>query len=60
MAKLVHVISVGTDDAYRVVMKDIHINPEHVVTPGIFVNGVVEIADPQQEEVLIRAGVAYA
>ncbi len=26
------------------------IDPEHVVTPGIFVNGVVEIADPQQEE----------
>lgn len=36
------------------------IDPEHVVTPGIFVNGVVKIADPQQEEVLIRAGVAYA
>ena len=36
------------------------IDPEHVVTPGIFVNGVVEIPDPQQEEVVIRAGVAYA
>ncbi|WP_142781750.1 3-oxoacid CoA-transferase subunit A [Agrobacterium sp. T29] len=36
------------------------IDPEHVVTPGIFVNSVVEIADPQQEEELIRAGVAYA
>lgn len=36
------------------------IDPEHVVTPGIFVNGVVEVADPQQEEELIRAGVAYA
>jgi 3-oxoadipate CoA-transferase alpha subunit len=36
------------------------IDPEHVVTPGIFVSGVVEIADPQQEEILIRAGVAYA
>jgi len=36
------------------------IDPEQVVTPGIFVNGVVEIPDPQQEEVLIRAGVAYA
>lgn len=36
------------------------IDPEHVVTPGIFVNGVVEIPDSQQEEVLIRAGVAYA
>jgi 3-oxoadipate CoA-transferase alpha subunit len=36
------------------------IDPEHVVTPGIFVDGVVEIANPQQEEELIRAGVAYA
>jgi len=36
------------------------IDPELVVTPGIFVNGVVEIAAPQQEEELIRAGVAYA
>ena len=36
------------------------INPEHVITPGIFVNSVVEIADPKQEEDLIRAGVAYA
>jgi 3-oxoadipate CoA-transferase, alpha subunit len=35
------------------------IDPEHVITPGIFVNGVVEISDPQQEEDLIRAGVAY-
>ena len=36
------------------------IDPEHVVTPGIFVDHVVEVADPQQEEALIRAGVAYA
>jgi 3-oxoadipate CoA-transferase alpha subunit len=36
------------------------IDPEQVITPGIFVNAVVEISDPQQEEVLIRAGVAYA
>ncbi len=36
------------------------IDPEHVVTPGIFVDRVVEVADPQQEEELIRAGVAYA
>lgn len=35
------------------------IDPEHVITPGIFVNSVVEIADPKQEEDLIRAGVAY-
>lgn len=32
------------------------IDPEHVVTPGIFVQGLVEVADPQQEEVLNRAG----
>ena len=36
------------------------IDPEHVVTPGIFVDRVVEVADPQQGEELIRAGVAYA
>ena len=36
------------------------IDPEHVITPGIFVNHVVEIANPQQEEELIRAGVVYA
>jgi len=35
------------------------INPEHVVTPGIFVNGVVEVANPQQEEVLNREGAVY-
>ncbi|MGE7368981.1 3-oxoacid CoA-transferase subunit A [Neorhizobium sp. NPDC001467] len=35
------------------------IDPEHVVTPGIFVNRVVEISDPQQEEVMIRAGLRY-
>ncbi len=36
------------------------IDPEHVVTPGIFVDGLVEVGTPQQEEELIRAGVAYA
>jgi 3-oxoadipate CoA-transferase alpha subunit len=36
------------------------IDPEHVVTPGIFVDRVVEVANPAQEEELIRAGVAYA
>ena len=35
------------------------IDPENVVTPGIFVDGVVEVADPQQEEALIRAGAVY-
>ena len=32
------------------------IDPEHVVTPGIFVDRVVEITDPKQEEELIRQG----
>ena len=35
------------------------IDPEHVVTPGIFVDGVVEVSNPQQEEVLIRRGAHY-
>jgi 3-oxoadipate CoA-transferase, alpha subunit len=36
------------------------IDPEHVVTPGIFVDAIVEVSDPSQEEALMRAGVAYA
>lgn len=36
------------------------IDPEAVVTPGIFVNRVVEVADAEQEEALMRDGVAYA
>ena len=32
------------------------IDPEHVVTPGIFVNRIVEVADPKQEEALLREG----
>jgi 3-oxoadipate CoA-transferase, alpha subunit len=35
------------------------IEPEAVTTPGIFVDRVVEVPDPQQEEILIRAGAAY-
>jgi 3-oxoadipate CoA-transferase, alpha subunit len=35
------------------------IDPEHVVTPGIFVDAVVEVANPAQEEVLTRQEVAY-
>ncbi|MEN5278388.1 3-oxoacid CoA-transferase subunit A [Brucella sp. TWI432] len=35
------------------------IAPENVITPGIFVDSIVEVADPQQEETLIRAGVEY-
>lgn len=36
------------------------IDPEQVITPGIFVDQLVEVSDPKQEEDLIRAGVAYA
>lgn len=36
------------------------INPEQVITPGLFVDGVVEVANPQQEEAMIRAGEVYA
>jgi len=35
------------------------IDPEHVVTPGIFVDRVVEVPNPQQEELLNRAGASY-
>ena len=35
------------------------IDPEAVITPGIFVQGVVEVPDPAQEEDLNRAGVRY-
>ncbi|GLK86090.1 3-oxoacid CoA-transferase subunit A [Ancylobacter defluvii] len=36
------------------------IDPESVVTPGIFVDRVVEVPHPQQEEDLVRAGAACA
>lgn len=32
------------------------LDPETVITPGIFVQAVVEVAEPQQEEILNRAG----
>jgi 3-oxoadipate CoA-transferase alpha subunit len=35
------------------------INPEHVVTPGIFVDRVVEVPGPAQEEVLTRQEAVY-
>ena len=35
------------------------IDPEHVITPGIFVNRVVEVTDPVHEDVLIAAGRSY-
>ncbi|OAM78603.1 3-oxoacid CoA-transferase subunit A [Devosia elaeis] len=36
------------------------IDPEIVVTPGIFVTRIIEIADAKQEEALMREGVAYS
>ena len=35
------------------------IDPEHVITPGIFVDRVVEVSDPVHEDVLIAAGRSY-
>jgi len=35
------------------------IDPEHIVSPGIFVDAVVEVANPKQEEILIREGAVY-
>jgi 3-oxoadipate CoA-transferase alpha subunit len=35
------------------------IDPELVVTPGLFVDQIVEIPNPQQEELLIRAEAVY-
>jgi 3-oxoadipate CoA-transferase alpha subunit len=33
------------------------IEPEHVITPGIFVDRIVEVANPKQEEALFRENV---
>ena len=35
------------------------IDPESVITPGIFVQGVIEVANPAQEEELNRANARY-
>ena len=35
------------------------IDPEHVITPGIFVNRIVEVPDPVHEDVLIAAERRY-
>jgi len=35
------------------------IDPEHVVTPGIFVNRIIEVKKPQQESKLVKEGVVY-
>jgi 3-oxoadipate CoA-transferase alpha subunit len=35
------------------------IDPECVITPGIFVNRIVEVADPVHEDTLIAEGRSY-
>lgn len=35
------------------------LDPETVITPGIFVNGVIEVANPQQEELLNQQEAVY-
>ncbi len=35
------------------------IDPESVITPGIFVDRVTEVSEPAQESVLVREGVCY-
>lgn len=35
------------------------IDPEHVITPGIFVDRIVEVSDPVHEDTLIAAGRRY-
>ena len=35
------------------------IDPENVITPGIFVNRIIEVKKPQQESKLVKAGVVY-
>ena len=35
------------------------IDPECVVTPGIFVNGIVEVSEPLHESLLVAEGRSY-
>jgi 3-oxoadipate CoA-transferase alpha subunit len=35
------------------------IHPEHVITPGIFVNRIIEVANPVHEDILIAEGRSY-
>lgn len=36
------------------------IDPHSVITPGIFVDHVIDIPNPSQEEAMVRAGIVYA
>ena len=40
----------------RQIVEPGEIDPEHVVTPGIFVDRIVEVADPKQEEASVARG----
>ncbi|MET3794584.1 3-oxoacid CoA-transferase subunit A [Aquamicrobium terrae] len=40
----------------RQIVEPGEIDPEHVITPGIFVDRIVEVPDPKQEEALLREG----
>lgn len=44
----------------RRVVQPGEIDPENVITPGIYVNHVVEVADARQEEAILREGSAFA
>jgi 3-oxoadipate CoA-transferase alpha subunit len=35
------------------------LDPEAIITPGIFVNRVVTVSDPAHESVLVAKGVTY-
>jgi 3-oxoadipate CoA-transferase alpha subunit len=35
------------------------IDPEHVITPGIFVNRIIEVSSPVHEDTLIADGRSY-
>lgn len=47
IAQVTHIVAPG------------EIDPEQVVSPGIFITGVVQVAAPQQEEALNRAQAVY-
>ena len=44
----------------RAIMAPGAIDPEHIVTPGIFVDRIVEVTNAAQEEALLRSGMAYS
>lgn len=56
MAAAAHVTIVQA----RQILEPGAIDAEQVITPGLFVTRIVEVANAQQEEALMRAGVAYA